>query len=129
MSVSGQAKIDARIKLLQNPNHPEVLSLVQELTEEIDKEVGTKIINLEMEKASIGIDNEWFETLQDAFLKYARFGEGGYMDNKAGRAAFVRTVKALEIDESKLDIRHEEAVEIVDLPKGGAVEVEAVEVK
>lgn len=94
----GQRGFDElRAKYIGQPTHPDVIAYTNGINQRIQTEINDKIRELEMEQREVEIPDNWFESLQNAYVRQAYFGEGGYLDNHLGRAAFVRTLQALQI--------------------------------
>ena len=86
-----------RAKYIGQPDHPEILQFTNGFNAELDKDVNGRLEKLQMAEKDIEIQDNWIESLQKIYVRQAFFGDGGYHNNHLGRAAYVRTLKALGI--------------------------------
>jgi len=89
-------------------NHPEVVAYADEINEKLRLEINDKIAILDNEETELDIPDNWYQSLRLNYIKQVSFGDNGYLDNHLGRAAFVRTLKALEIPVEEVEIMDKE---------------------
>ncbi|MCK9369507.1 hypothetical protein M0R04_06210 [Candidatus Dojkabacteria bacterium] len=110
-----RVKLDALLKKYSgDTKHPEVEKLAEEGRKELDIEVNDLLSKLQKEELELDISDELFEPFKLAFSVGAFFGDKGYNDNEHGKAAFVRTMKALGIKTEDLKASESKTVEEKD---------------
>lgn len=81
---------------------PEVLAFLEESKKIMEEEINKPLRDLGDVLVEIDFSEDVLKSLKEIFSKEAFFGEKGYNDNEAGRAAFVRVIKALGIKNEEL---------------------------
>lgn len=102
-----------QVQHIGEPNHPELTKFSEETNALLDKEINSKIAEVETKEMEMDLQDNWFESLQNSFTRQAYFGEGGYKDNHFGRAAYVRTLKGLNIPVEEVEKMEAEETKIL----------------
>lgn len=80
----------------------EVKDFIEESNKQIENEINIPMRILGDKEYEIEFDDIPYQSLRSAFPKAARFGEGGFSNSLEGKAAFLRAIKALDIDPLKI---------------------------